>query len=206
MKKTVFSLAIALIYAFTCWAQSNLTPDKILNDAASKIGSQKALEADFSFSASGTTGRGQIKASGGKFFVKLPSSEVWFNGKALYTYNVNTNETTIVSPTPEEILQSNPLAYITGAPKNYNATFSTVKKADRYVLELTPKSKGQDINRITLTLKKKDLLPEKIVVEPKSGSPVSSEIVSIKFLNSLPQSVFEYQKARHPKADIIDLR
>lgn len=132
--------------------------------------------------------------------------EVWFNGKTMYTYNKDTEETTVVYPTPEELSQSNPLAYVTGASSNYNVSFSTVKRADKYVLELTPKKKSFDIKRVTLTINKQNYSPEKIVIEPKGGSPVTAEITSFKEAGNLSSSLFEYPKSKYPKAEIIDLR
>lgn len=186
-------------------AQTALKATDVLTKTVTKIMFGDGAEAKFTITNSGHTGSGEIKTAGNKFTVSMPDASVWYNGKDLYTYNGRTNETTIVVPTPEELAESNPLAYLSGASTKYNVTYSTVKKAGKYVIELTPKSKGE-IKRITLTVDKTSFLPEKMVVEPKGGQPVTAEIKSFRSGVKLPPSTFEYPKAKYPKAEIVDLR
>lgn len=209
--KRVFSLLLTIIISLSvvgnpALSQNKLTPDEILAKAISAIADTKGTEAKFTVYNSGYSGGGIIRTSGQKFNVTMPDIGVWYNGKELYTYNSRTEETTLINPTPEELSESNPLAYVSGAQKNYNVAFSTVKKQGKYVLELTPKAKRGEIKRITLTLRSNDYTPEKIVVEPSSGNPVSAEISSFKTGVSFPANEFEYPKNKYPKAEIIDLR
>ena len=187
-------------------AQNTPTPGQILDKAVEVMSNPKGIESKFTIYNSGYSGGGSLKILGKKFVVALPDLEVWYNGKDLYTYNKRTNETTVVNPTDEELAESNPLSYITGAKGNYNVATSTVKKDGRYVLELTPKKRGTEIKRITLTLKKNDYSPEKIVVEPVGGSPITAEISFLKAGGNISASEFEYPKAKYSKVEIIDLR
>ena len=200
------SILIFLMTIFSVNGQSAMTPEQILAKSVSVVSNSKGVEAKFSVSGSGYSGHGEIKTSGGKFTVTLPDVEVWYNGKNLYTYNKKSGETTLITPTSEELSETNPLAYITGAGKNYNVSFSTVKKPSKYVLELLPKSKNGGIKRITLTLNKANYTPEKIVMEPKNGTPLTAEINSFKSNVSLSANDFEYPKTKYPKVEIIDLR
>lgn len=206
MKNLIF-IILSMIFGFGgCFAQTSPTPDQILNRSIQKIAGSKSAEADFTVTNSGYTGRGKILTMGSKFQVIMPDASVWFNGTDLYTYNQNTSETTIVTPTADELEESNPLSYVVNAPKNYNVSFSTVKKTGKYVLELLPKKKNGGIKRITLTLSQKEYYPEKIVVEPSKGNPIVAEIHSFKTGVAAKQSDFEYPKSKYPKAEIIDLR
>lgn len=206
MKKVNISLLLIFLAVLPAFTQSNPTPAQILAKTVSLISSSKGTEAQFSISNSGYTGKGAIKTAGLKYSVIMPDVEVWYNGKDLYTYNKRSGETTIVAPTSEEIAESNPLAYVTGAQKLYNVNFSTVKKAGKYVLELLPKDKGGNVKRVTLTLNKTNYFPEKIVVEPSSGNPISCEIISFKTGIATSVADFEYPKTKYPKAEIVDLR
>ena len=198
-------LGLLLLWFGISYAQSNQTPLQILNKTINLITNAKGAEARFTIYNSGYSGAGIIKSFGNKFIVTLPDAEIWYNGKDLYTYNKNAGETTVVVPTAEELAESNPLAYVTGAGKNYNVAISTVKKTDRDVLELTPKSKS-GIKRITLTIRKTDAKPEKIVVEPLHGNPITAEISSFKTGLNFPPADFEYPKSKYPKVEIVDLR
>ena len=206
MKKIYLTICIAFIAIFGVKAQTNLTAPQVLAKAVNLISGSKGVEAKFSVSGAGYNGGGEIKTLGAKFKVSLPDVAVWYNGANLYTYNKRAGETTLIKPTMEELAETNPLAYITGAQKNYNVTFSTLKKNGKYVLELVPKTKTGGIKRITLTLNKTSFAPEKIVMEPKSGSPLSAEISSFKTGLTLAASEFEYPKAQFPKVEIVDLR
>lgn len=205
-KKSVISLLLCLLWVFNTLAQSASGPESILAKAVASISNAKGVEATFTVYNSGYSGGGRIETSGNKFKVSMPDVSVWYNGKDMYTYNENTGETTVVTPTADELAESNPLAYVTNAAKTYKVAYSTVKKQGRYVLELTPKVKNNEIKRITLTLRANDYVPEKIVVEPVSGNPVSADIKSFKAGVSLAPSLFEYPKNKYPKAEIIDLR
>ena len=205
MKKAINLIMFTLLAFPLIHGEASSSPQQILNKAVGIVSNAKGVEAKFTIYNSGYSGSGVIKSLGNKFNVTLPDAEVWYNGKDLYTYNKRAGETTVINPTPEELSESNPLAYVYGASKNYNVAFSTVKKSGRDVLELIPKAKGE-IKRITLTLRKSDSLPEKIVVEPAHGNPITAEISSFKTSVALSAGEFEYPKSKYPKVEIIDLR
>lgn len=204
MKKFLILFAL-LILCLNGISAQDANPSNILSKTVNLISGAKGVEAKFTVYNSGYSGGGEIKTLGNKFKVTLPDVEVWYNGKDLYTYNKRTAETTVVTPTQEELSESNPLAYVTGAAGKYNVAFSTVKKTGKNVLELTPKTKGE-IKRITLTLNKADGAPQKIVVEPSSGNPITADITSFKTGVTLSPADFEYPKSKYPKVELIDLR
>ena len=187
-------------------SQNTLTPPQVLSKVVNTISSSKGIESTFEVTNSGYSNKGTIKLAGDKFRIELPDIIVWYNGKDMYTYNSSTEETTVVVPSVEELAESNPLAYVTNASNSFNVSFSSVKKTGSYVLELIPKSKRTDIKRITLTVKKSDYIPERIVIEPSSGNPIRADISSFRKNISVSSSEFEYPKAKYPKAEIVDLR
>lgn len=205
MRKLSF-LLIFLSLNLLVEAQNTLTPERILGKTVALISNTQGVEANFKVYNSGYSGSGSVKTRGEKFRVTLPDAQVWYNGKDLYTYNGNSKETTVIVPTPEELSQTNPLAYVSNAPKSYNVAFSTVNKSGCYVLELTPKTKGNEVKRITLTVGKNDFYPQKIVVEPTTGAPISADITSFKTGVGATQSEFEYPKSKFPGVELIDLR
>ena len=206
MKKAYIAISLILFSIFAVSSQTTLTPSQILDKAVNAISNSKGVETKFTLSGSGYSGGGEIKTLGGKFTVKLPDVEVWYNGKNLYTYNKRAGETTLITPTGSELAETNPLAYITGAQKSYNVSFSTVKKTGKYVLELLTKTKGTGIKRITLKLNKTTYAPEKIFMEQSSGGPLTADISAFKTGVNVTASEFEYPKAKYPKVEIVDLR
>lgn len=203
--KRVLSVLIVMVIALNYIARGEETASQILAKAVNLITNSKGVECRFTIYNSGYSGGGEIKTQSNKFNVTLPDVEVWYNGRDLYTYNKRTLETTVVKPTQEELSESNPLAYVTDASKNYNVAFSTVKKNGMNVIELTPKIKNE-IKRITITFNKGEYSPKKIVVEPSSGNPITAEISSFKTSTSLSNNDFEYPASKYPKVELIDLR
>lgn len=202
-----YSLLILAFFSVNIVAgQTKISAEQVLVKASNNIANSKGTDVKFTIYNSGYSGTGVIKTLGNKFNITLPDVEVWYNGKDLYTYNKRAGETTIVIPTQEELAQTNPLSYVTGASKNYNTSFSTVKKPDRYVIEMLPKNRGDEIKRVTITLRSNNYNPEKIVVEPKSGSPITAEINSFKTGISVPADTFEYPKSKYSDVEIVDLR
>ena len=206
IRKVILYLAGMIGGIFGVFGQGNLTPQQILNKTSEAISNSKGVEANFTVTSSGYSSKGSIKTMGTKFQVSLPDVKVWFNGKDMYTYNDGTEETTVMVPTVEELSESNPLAYVTNASKTYKASFSTVKKTGCYVLELVPIKKNNEVKRITLTVRKTDYVPERIVIEPVGSAPVRADIASFKKGVSFTASEFEYPKSKYPKAEIVDLR
>lgn len=204
--KRIILIGVMFVGVLGMLAQGNLTAQQVLTKAAAVMSNSKGVEARFNVGSPGYSGAGVILSLSPKYHVSLPEAEVWFNGKELYTLNKNTDEVTVVYPTAEELAESNPMAYVSEAGANYNIAFSTVKKPGKYVLELTPKKKMSEVKRITLTLRQNDFVPEKIVIEPKSGSPVTAEINSFKTGVAVKNVEFEYPKGKYPKVEIIDLR
>ena len=206
MKKS-FSILLLIFMGFNViYAQGSLNASEVLNRAVKKLSSANGIEAKFLIKNAGLNGEGTIKTMGSKYHVALPDIEVWYNGKTMYTYNKRTEETTVVTPTTEEISETNPLSYISNSEKNYTAVFAKEKKSGKYVLDLLPKSKKDNIKKVVLTLKQNDFTPENMVVEPLSGSPITIDIKTFKTAVSGSTSEFEYPKSKYPGVEIIDLR
>ena len=206
MKKISLLLFLLMSFTFTVLAQTRLTPEEILTKTINKISGTTGLQVNFSVTTGGYSSKGEIFLNKNKFRVSLPDAMVWYNGKDLYTLNKNTDETTVITPSEEELEDSNPLAYISSSKRNYTVTFSTVKKSGSYVLELVTKTKRSEIKRITLTVNAKDYTPERLVIEPTSGTPTRADINTFKTVSTISPGEFEYPKAKFPKVEVIDLR
>ncbi|MCH5222411.1 MAG: outer membrane lipoprotein carrier protein LolA [Muribaculaceae bacterium] len=206
MKKVYLAILSLIIVALPGFSQNKLTADQVLAKSVALLTNAKGISADFSISGGGTSGKGTIKSSGTKFNVVMPTFEVWFNGKNMYTYNKRSSETTLVAPTASEIAESNPLMYVKGAQGSYTASFSAEKKTGKYIIDLVPKKKTNEMKKLTLTIRASDYSPEKIVAVPKSGSQIVISISQLKTNQNFTASVFEYPKSKYPKVEVIDLR
>ena len=191
---------------FLSEAQSNLTADKIIEKSAGIITASKGLSAQFKITANGQSGIGTVKSMGDKFMVTLPDVQVWYNGVGLYTYNSRTQETTVVTPSAEELMESNPLLYVKAYQKSFTPSFASEKKTGKYIINMLPKNKANDIKKLTFTINSTTFEPEKITAEFSGGNKMNIEITSFKKNASISASEFEYPQSKYPKAEIIDLR
>lgn len=206
MKRISISIFILFLIALPGVAQSKLSADQVLDKAVAAIANAKGLTAEFSFSGGNQVGKGSIKSNGNKFAVSMPQVDIWYNGKDMYTYNKRSKETTLMTPTMQELAESNPLLYVKGAKAGYTASFSAEKKNGRYVIDLLPKKRNSDMKKITIVLRANDFIPEKITASPRSGGAVAITISQLKTGVTLASSLFEYPKSKFPKTEIIDLR
>ena len=71
MKKYITTILL-LFAGMWAMAQATLTPSQILGKVTGVITSGKGVEANFTVTQSGYTGKGQLRISGSKFNVRIP--------------------------------------------------------------------------------------------------------------------------------------
>lgn len=199
-----FLLMICLFGSNAAYAAS-LTPEQVAQKAASVINTSRGLSAEFSMTTGGKTTRGSLKSAGNKFAVSMPEVSTWYNGKSLYTYNPRTSETTLITPTAQELAESNPLLYIKSGGAGFTYKFSNVKRQGKYIIDLLPKNNRTGIKKMTFIVNSSNFHVEKISVDTSAGSTVVT-ITSFKTGLAFSASDFEYPKSKYPKAEIVDLR
>lgn len=205
--KQLLTIIITLVLSLTFPGVANaaLTPEQVAQKAAAVVSGAKGLEATFVLKTGNHTVKGSLKSSGNKFTVSLPQMSSWYNGKALYTYNARTQETTVVEPTAQELLESNPLLYVRGGAGAYICKFSPVKRNGKYVMDLTPRDKKSGITKMTFTVNSTNFHTERIVVTTANGTS-TIDVTGLTTGKTLPEATFDYPKDKYPKAEIVDLR
>lgn len=196
MKKYLLILVTLLLPAMT-WA---LTPQEVVENAAHKIKSTGAMTAKFTGTTSGT-----LVSSGKKFSIDTGGFGIWFNGSDMWTYSRQAGETTITTPTPSELLETNPMEII----KSYSSKFNVSKiseQSGKYTVRLTPKAKGENVKTATLVINTRTWLPSSIDMVMSNGSRFTLNIISITEDKASAPSNFEYPQKNYPGVEIVDLR
>ncbi|MDD6209713.1 MAG: LolA-like putative outer membrane lipoprotein chaperone [Bacteroidales bacterium] len=151
----------------------------------------------------------RIDLKGNQFYLTTPDIEAWFNGKTQWVLMRQNNEVNMTTPTEQELRQTNPIQVINSYKKGYSyeykGTRNDIKGRSSYVIELTPEKKG-DIEYITLLINKENYAPNSILIRQKGSVESSIYIDSIKRDVNFPESLFVFDKKKHPDAEIIDLR
>ena len=111
----------------------------------------------------------------------------------------------ISEPTFEELAQINPFAVIGSLKDGYNARrVNAPKGSDR--LELTPKHKGGDYSKVTLTLNAATHYPSAIEIVATDGARINIAVTSVKAGKMPDASAFRFNRSLYPRAEIVDLR
>lgn len=195
---------MAVIFGMT--SQAAETADGLLKKAAAAINGAGGLTASFSLDYGQQKMTGTLKASGRKFALQTQSTSTWYDGKNMWTYNAKTNETTLFSPTSQEVAEANPLSIVNSYSGTFTAAFAKTQAKGISTIVLTPKSKQTGYKSVHVSIPAGSSFPSKIVVIPSSGQKVTVTISQVKTNQKLAESTFLYPKAKYPKVEIVDLR
>lgn len=198
MKKN--KIALLLITLLAPFAAMALTPGEVLTKASQQINNAKSITAKFSGSTSGT-----LVSSGSKFSIVAGGFGIWYNGKDMWSYSSKAGETTLSTPTPSELLETNPMEII----KSYSTQFTPTKiSADngKYTIKLTPKSKSNNVKTATLVIDTSTWFPVSIDMVFSNNQRMTINIQSISAGNTVPSSSFVYPRDKYPGVDVVDLR
>lgn len=194
---------LAIGASFTTSAQ---TADALLKKAAEAVNGTGGLTATFTLDYGKQKISGTLKASGKKFALLTQSSSTWYDGKSMWTYNAGSNETTLMTPTAQEVAEANPLSIVNTYAASFTAAFGKMQSKGSKTIVLTPKSKKTGYKSVHLTIPDGSSFPTKIVVIPASGQKVTVSISQVKTGQKLADGTFTYPKSKYPKAEIVDLR
>lgn len=183
--------------------QSAETAAALLNKCATEISKAKSMDVSFKINGSNS---GVLKTSGKKLMISVMGSGSWYDGKDMYTYNPSSNETTLYHPTKSELMEINPLYYISEVTSAYTASYIGNTNGISKTILLTPTAKRSQIKKIEVTVSSKSYLPEKMKIFPKSGNVTTFSITKITLNASLSSDIFKYPKNKYSKTKIIDLR
>ena len=182
------------------------TADGLLKKAATSINGSGGITASFTLDYGREKISGTLKASGKKFTVQTSSTSTWYDGKNMWTYNSRNNETTIMTPSAQEVSEANPLSIVNSYSGIFTASFAKSQSKGSKTIILTPKSKHSGYQSVHVVIPDGGSFPSKLIVIPSSGQKVTVSISQVKCGQKLPDVTFVYPKSKYPKTEIVDLR
>ncbi len=201
-----YILGVLMIFGVALSLSAAETADEVLKKAAKAINNAGGLTASFSLDYGQQKLSGTLKASGKKFALQTASNSTWYDGKSMWTYNSKSNETTLMTPTAQEVGEANPLSIVNSYSASFTAAFAKSQAKGSKTLVLTPKSKHLGYKSVHVTIPDGSSFPTKLVIIPSSGQKVTVTISQVKTGVKLAESTFVYPKSKFPKAEIVDLR
>lgn len=196
-------LAVGAVSGSICAAE---TAVQMMDKAAAKIKAAEGLYANFIMTSGQYTTKGNMKAEGVRFSIESPRVSTWYDGKTMWTYNSNTQETTVINPSTAEVAETNPLSLVNSYKESFTAAYAKSHPKGGHTIVLTPKSKKLGYKSVHVTISDATGLPASVVVIPASGTRISISISDIKTKQKFSATVFTYPKGKYPKAEIVDMR
>lgn len=197
---TILPLLLSVIAATAATSASD-----VLTKCAAKIKSAPSLYVSYTVKADGHTSDGQLVLQGDMFTISSPGMRSWYDGKTQWTYASQIGEVNIITPTPEEVRQINPLAIIKTFSTDY--TPQPLKApAGKTAVRLKARDSKADITSADITIDDKTLYPTAITLAMSNNQKVTLSIRSVNSGPKLPASDFRFDKTRFPGVNVVDLR
>ncbi len=205
--KNFFKFALVFIFLGTTLnAQSG---QETLKKIQNKFKSVEDFSANFTQSASISTGKGSGSQSGkffykreNKFVVELKNSSIISNGKSVWNYNTKQKRVVInsFSDNPTSFSLEN---YIYEYPSKCEINSVAAVNGKDEVIELVPKSEDVDFVNAKIWKNSDDMI-SRIEVVDNSNIKHTIQLSSIKTDQGIPDSKFDFNPPKGIK--IIDLR
>jgi len=220
MIKKLLSL-IFILSGFTSFSQNNSLgksdPDakRILDNVSAKFQTYKAVEAHFSLKIENSAGKnlgtksGVVSMKNSKYRISVSGQEIYSDGTNIWTYDKSANEVQITkfdpstsTITPQKMFTNfydkDFLYKLNGESKQGNKTLQEI--------ELTPVDKTKPFFKVLVDVDKKTKSIISTKVFQKTGDRYTYTITSMKTNTNLPDGLFVFNPADHPKVEVIDLR
>lgn len=198
-------MAFAAAVCMVAGARAAVSAASVMDAMQAKLASSAAVEVMFTINGASGNVQGSAIMSGSAFFFETPDLCVWYDGKTQWALLRSSDEVNITEPTVEELTSTNPFAILS----SYASTYKVRRLADSngcYNLRLTPVSGKSAISAIDISCDIKTKWPRMVKIVFADKRHISLSVDSIKTIAKQPASVFRYDKAKFPAAEIIDLR
>ncbi|MDE6378665.1 MAG: hypothetical protein K2K72_07970, partial [Duncaniella sp.] len=144
---------------------------------------------------------GQLTVQSDKFTLSSEGMLTWFDGKTQWTYSPHIGEVNVVTPTPDELRQINPLKLVDSFASSYKATALSANK-----VSLTPLKPGGDIVKAVVDIDPDTLYPRSVEITLSNRQTLVVRISSIRSVKPQPAGTFRFDKAKLPGVPVVDLR
>lgn len=198
MMKRLLSLFALIVAAVAAGAQ---TADRLMADAAAKFAAAGSVDIAFTTTADNGPVAGTLSMQQRAYTLTSAPMSIWYDGNTQWVYVPSNQEISITTPTPEELLESNPFMLISSYRKLYKLT----KGSGRTVI-LTPKSPSQSSLRQASITFAADGWPSKIDAVFDSGARLQVNIGKITTGKAKALTAYRLDPKRYPAAELIDLR
>lgn len=212
MKQLLVILIVLATGSLASTAQKNLSPRDILDQTSEHLAKSGGISAKFTSTAfKGTSPQdslsGTIDILGDKYVMKTNAMCTWFNGQHQWNLMAGNEEVTLVSPTPEELQATSPLAFMSIYKSGFNLSSKKTELRGKKIWDVTlkPKKKGQHPEIITISIDQQTFDPLCIRIR-NQGNWMRISIKDFKTNLGFSSTHFSFPTSEFPKHQVIDMR
>lgn len=222
MKRSVFLSILLGCVCFIAQAQNNSLgksdPDakKVLDALSAKLRSYTAVQSSFTLKVMDSKGAlegsksGTIMLKGNRYHINIPGGQdIYCDGKDVWTYDKNSNETTITKNDPSTQTLSPDKIFTNFYDKDFLYKLNGDSKIGTRTVqevELTPVDKTKTFFKALLEIDKKTHTLVSVRWFDKSGNRYSLDISKLNGNAPVTDAQLAYNKAKYPGAEEVDLR
>jgi len=212
MKRILLSITLGL-FLFNVNAQDNkdALAKKILTELSEKTKTYKSMSIDFKLTIKSKdvneSQAGKAQTKGSKFHYTTSDREVFCDGETVWSYIEDDNECYIDDV--EDVSDFNPSEIMTIWDKNFNHQYvkEVTAGSNIHEIKLFPSNpKDSKYHTIVLTIDRNKKQIKKVLIKTKDGLTLIFSITKFVANSEISDSVFKWQKAKHPGVSEEDNR
>ncbi|MFK5854638.1 MAG: outer membrane lipoprotein carrier protein LolA [Bacteroidota bacterium] len=194
-------------------AQSDKEAEKLLEDVISKTSSYKNFKADLSYTMLNVEmgidekKSGVIYVQGDSYRIEMEGQVIISDGKTIWTYLADSEEV-MVSDVDDSDESISPTQILTKYNDSYKAKFGTDKKYKNSNLKeicLIPIDKN-NFEKMSVIVNVNKLSLENFSVYDANGNVFTYHIINLQSDLDLPEGTFNFDYAKYPDVEVIDMR
>ena len=188
---------------------------KMLDGVSARFKTYKSPQASFTYQVENAQGKvmstkkGSVIMKGNKYKVQMDGLEIYSDGKTVSNFDKSTNELTIDNVNSSGNAMTPQKLFTNFYDKDFYYKLNGQKKVGNKIvqeIELTPTDKTRPFHKVYVYIDKASNTIQSARFLEKTGGRYSYTITSLKTNANVPDSEFNFDKAKHPNVEVVDLR
>lgn len=184
--------------------------DALLDKVVASIKADAPVRMDYLYKVCDDDGtlvqsdKGVLYVDGQNYALLMDKMKVWCNGTIQWSYMSDVNEIYITDAVSDEAQNLSPLSIVENYRKGYK--LSSTDKSSDVLLTLKAPSKGADVDKVELYVRKSDSRLARLVVYMSGQGCVDVSLAGYMPHCGVGQDVFECRLKEYPTAEVVDMR
>lgn len=206
MNKIKYALIALMTLAGGLSALAADTATQVLDKVVATIQKAPSLTMNMTVLTGSATESAHITVAKEKFTFGSGDLSVFYDGTTQWTYDKGVEEVSLTTPTADELMETNPLAFISAYKNNYNVSMAQAPGTGSYAVRMEARRKSAYVRNAVVTIDKSTNLPTAVTALLSTGQKLNIRIVSATVGKALPVSAFRFDTRKYPGAEVLDLR